>query len=71
MDEHSDKQPSYKSFWLRCWQSDNRAVSTAAGWRFSLENPESGRKQGFTDLEELFAFLQAEINLVENEHGDK
>jgi hypothetical protein len=31
----------YHSFLLRCWDEDG------AGWRFMLENPHNGEKQGF------------------------
>ena len=30
-------------------------------WRFNLEDAQTGQKRGFTDLEALVAFLQAEL----------
>jgi hypothetical protein len=44
----------YQAYLLRLWQE------TSAGqpvWRISLEDPHTGVRQGFADLEQLFAFL--------------
>ena len=48
------KQAGYHSFLLRLWQ-----VKEDGGqeWRATLENVESGEKRGFTNVEDLLAFL--------------
>ena len=48
-------EPVYLSYLLRLWR-----VKTASGtqWRASLENPVSGERQGFSDLEALFTYLE-------------
>ena len=50
------KRPTrYHSFLLRCWDEDG------AGWRFMLENPHNGEKQGFGSYKQLVAFLEGEL----------
>ena len=48
------KQAGYYSFLLRLWQ-----VKEDGGqeWRATLENVESGEKRGFTNVEDLLAYL--------------
>lgn len=48
--EHS----TYHAYLLRLWQTrlDGKAV-----WRALLECPHTGERQGFTDLQALFAYL--------------
>ena len=52
--EHESRQVIYVSYLLRLWQSDG---SGASGWRASLEDPRTGERVGFANLEQLFAFL--------------
>jgi hypothetical protein len=54
---HSEEEngpATYRSYLLRLWQADR---SGGTGWRASLEDPHSGDRFGFGNLEELFAFL--------------
>jgi len=44
----------YRSFLLRLWQIMEKGEQE---WRASLENVETGEKHGFTNLEELWAYL--------------
>ena len=62
MGEHLDLAPDYKSYWLRCWQGGRRQVGSQEDWRFSLENPVTGQKRGFTDLHALVAYLESELD---------
>ena len=45
----------YFSYMLRLWQTveEGRLV-----WRASLENPHTGERRGFANLQMLYAFLQ-------------
>jgi hypothetical protein len=47
----------YRVYLLRVWQvlSGERLV-----WRASLEDPRTGERHGFADLEHLIAFLAAQ-----------
>ena len=49
------EQKRYLAYMLRLWQviSDGDPI-----WRTSLENPHSGERHGFANLEMLFAFLE-------------
>ncbi len=46
----------YIVYVLRLWSGSD----DEAGWRFSLEDPRTGARRGFGDVEELAAFLQSE-----------
>lgn len=52
--ENEPKQADYRSYLLRLWQADGSAASS---WRASLEDPRTGERVGFANLEQLFAFL--------------
>lgn len=49
----------YHSYLLRLWrtQADGRPA-----WRASLESPQTGTRQGFVSLQELFVYLAQECN---------
>lgn len=52
-------EPSaYHAYLLRLWQTklDGQVV-----WRASLESPHTGERQGFTDLQTLFAYLSETV----------
>lgn len=48
-------QPPYTSYLLRLWPTRSGAEWV---WMASLENPHSGERQGFPDLQELFTYLE-------------
>lgn len=50
----SDERPRYLSYLVRLWQANSTGDPQ---WRASVEDPESGQRRGFADLESLFAFL--------------
>jgi hypothetical protein len=45
----------YQAYMLRLWLADREPIC----WRASLEDPRTGERLAFADLDELFAFLQA------------
>ncbi len=47
--------PRYHSYLLRCW-SEGSGV-----WRFSVEDPHTGTRRGFTEMAALIAFLEATL----------
>jgi hypothetical protein len=52
--EGAGEKPDYLSYLLRLWR-----VSERGGvWRASLEDPGTGVRTSFANLEALFAFLQ-------------
>jgi hypothetical protein len=44
----------YRAYLLRLWQTSE---GEAAAWRALLEDPRTGERRGFADLNGLFAFL--------------
>ena len=52
----------YHAWLLRCWQEHVSApAAEPAGWRFSLEDPHTGRRRGFAGLAALIAFLETAL----------
>ena len=52
------ERQDYFSYLLRLWRASG--VEPAV-WRMSLEDPHTGERIGFADLESLFAFLKAQM----------
>jgi hypothetical protein len=50
----------YCSYLLRFWQERGLPPGRAV-WRFNLEDPHTGQRQGFASLEAFVAYLQAEM----------
>jgi hypothetical protein len=56
------KNHSRRTYLLRCWQEGGTVPGQEPCWRFWLEEVLQGRRrQGFGNLEALFAFLRAEL----------
>jgi hypothetical protein len=51
------KPPTYIAFLLRLWQVETQFKCV---WRASLEDPHTGERRGFPDLESLCAFLETQ-----------
>jgi hypothetical protein len=51
--------PSYRVYLLRSWEVRSADADGPVAWRFSLEDPQTGERKGFGDLESLVAFLRA------------
>ena len=56
--------PSQRSYILRLWVE---VLQGKQVWRFSLEDTYSSERKGFARLEELFTFIQAQLQEVEDE----
>ncbi len=56
-----DETPRRRAYMLRFWEVRSHDPSRPSTWRFSLEDPHTGDKLGFADLEALFEFLTAEV----------
>ncbi len=64
--EHDQKRAHYLSYLLRLWCPEE---SQLACWRASLEDPHTGERIGFANLEELFAFLMAQVEPSRESRG--
>ena len=63
------ERPGYLAYLLRLWRvsDDGKPV-----WRASLENPHTGERHGFANLELLFAFLEEKtVDLAQGEEPEK
>ena len=51
----------YCAYVLRCWSEQPYDARLPAGWRFSLEEIETGKRRGFATVQDLVVFLRAEL----------
>ncbi len=56
------RAPRYQAYLLRCW------ADAPGSWRFSMEDPHTGERRGFADLNALMAFIQDSVCL-EDRHA--
>ena len=63
------KRLRYQAFLLRCWEEADETADLTI-WRFSLQDPRTGQRRGFTNLTELVIALQEELfeTLIKDEH---
>lgn len=61
------EEQRYLSYLLRLWQTSDGERQI---WRASLESPGAGERQGFASLEDLFKFLQAQIEFQDEQDKD-
>jgi hypothetical protein len=54
-------RPRYRAYLLRCWEERPADPAAPGIWRFGLEDPHSGARQGFADLAALVAYLEAAL----------
>jgi len=58
----ADGQDEYVAYLLRLWRGHREAAEPrTAGWHASLEHVQTGERIGFSNLDELFAFLKCEV----------
>lgn len=62
----TSKTPRYQSYILRLWE-EPRQHPTEKTWRFSLEDPQTKQRHGFSTFEALVAALRVE--LIKDEEG--
>ena len=59
-------EASYRAYLLRCWQEAGAGPGGEPAWRFSLVRAGAEERQrGFARLEDLVAFLQEELGVVQ------
>ena len=61
-----NKSPRYEAYLLRFWEELQPDDNLPRLFRFSLEDPHTGKRHGFPTLEGLIAFIREEIG-----SGDK
>lgn len=50
-----EKPQSYQAYLIRLWQEDDHT------WRATLENPHTGERQAFADVEMLLTFIRNQV----------
>jgi hypothetical protein len=61
--EDRNRHRDYVSYLLRMWQDsrdEEQSCPTEATWRATLQSPHTGDLVGFSNLEDLFAFLRGQ-----------
>jgi hypothetical protein len=53
-----DTPPRYRTFLLTLWEERTQNAGARDVWRYRLEDPHTGRRQGFATLGELTAYLE-------------
>jgi hypothetical protein len=59
----------YRVYLLRFWEEGRRDPKLPGPWRFSLEDPRTGQRRGFADLEALVDLLRQEIEYDADRSG--
>jgi hypothetical protein len=54
--------PRHRIYLLTIWEERSRDPKAPAQWRFRLEHPATGQRQGFASLEGLVAALRQLLN---------
>ena len=57
-----DEPPRYYTFLLTVWEERNQDPNSPGVWRFRLEDPRTGQRQGFANLEALMVALGQEMD---------
>ncbi len=52
----------YRTFLLRWWREKGSSARDRSAWRFSLEEVGQSRRHGFSSLQALSDFLDAELH---------
>jgi hypothetical protein len=65
-----EEPPRYRAYMLRMWEVRGEQPAQPSMWRFSLEDPETGKKRAFADLQALTGFLEAELGNERNGPAD-
>lgn len=55
----STGQQTYRSYLLRLWEEHSKDLNV---WRFMLEEPQTGERLGFADLDGLVRWLQSQTD---------
>lgn len=58
----ANESDSYNIFVLRFWQESHSPT-----WRILLENAQTGQRHGFTEMSQLYAFLEQATMVIQTE----
>lgn len=55
------KAPNYHIFMLKCWPEHQQGNGFTTFWRFSLEDPTTGQRKGFAQLDDLLVSIRQQL----------
>jgi hypothetical protein len=64
------KPPRYRTLLLTLWEERNEDLDVPSAWRFRLEDPRTGQRQGFSSLQALMSMLEQEIGTHQHQKTD-
>jgi hypothetical protein len=68
----SRNPPRSYTYLVTLWEEREQDVNSPAVWRFRLEDPRSGKRQGFSTAEELMDAVKREVSEARKEgRGDQ
>ena len=56
-----DPASPYRAYLLRCWAEHSAQQDRPLIWRFSVQDPHTGKQRGFANFELLVEFLLQEL----------
>lgn len=57
--------PRCYAYVLRVWETRSVPPDPPVMWRFSLEDPRTGERMGFSDLRSLIDFLEGHVSALD------
>ncbi len=66
-----EEPPRYRTYLLTLWEERSQDPRAPVVWRFSLEDPRTGRRRGFADLEALMAAFAQEMERRSSDNEGK
>lgn len=62
-----ERRENYRSYLLRLWKDDVVDDAVKQDWHISLENPFTGERRRFATLNDLFKYLESQIQEKQDE----
>jgi hypothetical protein len=59
--DQTSKSASYYIYLLKLWPERSHDNGETLSWRYSIEDPITGLRKGFAELEDFLAYVQAQI----------
>jgi hypothetical protein len=63
--QYREQPPQRRYFLLACWEERGDQQPGVVRWRFSLQDPRTGHRWAFPDLEALLAGLDGQLGSAE------
>ncbi|MBP7998354.1 MAG: hypothetical protein KA314_30145 [Chloroflexi bacterium] len=64
------RSADYYILMLKIWLEHQHQDDKIVGWRFSLEDPVTGARKSFVQVEDFLAYLQVQLQTIMNQEGN-